>query len=92
MVSMGILRLRSQKEALENIRFSTFICLDPLRINKDAACRLCLSTDTSLIAIDFLYFPNLFLTVIVNGEIDICFAFVKFLIVFFAENLFIKKP
>ena len=35
---------------------------------------------------------NLFFTLISKGEIETCFALDKFLIVFFDENLFIKKP
>ena len=65
--------------------------LIPCLIDKEAACLLCLSIETSLIA---MYFLILFLVVtdISSGEILTVFAFVKFFIKNFLENLFIKNP
>ena len=73
------------------INFFIIIFL-PVKIDKDAACLLCLRIETSLIAINFFKCPFLFLTFISKGDIDIKDAFDKLFIVFFAENLFIKKP
>ena len=64
----------------------------PVLINNEAACLLCLKTETSLIAIDFLINPYLFFTLISKGEIVIILALDKFFTVCFGENLFIKKP
>ena len=77
---------------IENLPKDYESYLESYFIDNDAACRLCLKTETSLIAKDFFIWLFLFLTIISKGEIEISFALVKFLIVFFTENLFIKKP
>ena len=48
--------------------------------------------ETSLIAIDFFFNPCLFFTTSSKGKIVIILAFEKFFMVFFIENLFIRKP
>ena len=62
------------------------ICLEPCLIDNEAACLLCLRTDTSLIAIDLIIWLFLVLTNISKGEIVTKFAFFKFLIISFSSD------
>ena len=66
--------------------------VQPFLIEIEAAWRLCLNIETSFIAKKNFSIPWLFFTFISNGDIVIIFAFDNFLLIFFGENLFIRKP
>ena len=54
------------------------ICFLPFEIVNDAVCLLCLRTEISLIAIDFLIEFELVFTLISRGDIETNLAFTKF--------------
>ena len=70
------------------------ITLELHLIESEAACLFCLKIDISLIPISFFTKPKLFVTVIIKGLIDVIVILVllRLSIIFFFENLFIKKP